>query len=453
MITIVKRPEKFTPAENPVIFQISSDHPSLVYFRAVLVDNESDAVVNQMDCFPTPDLPTGSYVNLSAMLSNTVRWELNNDSFALIKPIEKTLRAYRLKITERVLISNTGLIEDNYTYDNENDVNYVFEAEMGRVGFNNYQQIKYVINSANPATFLTSKPNYSNVNDLSAEHLYFLHDGTVPFLMVRIKLYSKTGSLVQMVAKQITDLESYKMFRLNVSPKALKDAASVDFSDVAYYTVDVADSLGQPKTVEKTYYYKPVECFRDYVNVLWVNSFSGLDSYQFHTPSDTLNFERFQIKKNVYGVNSDGVYSDINDGVYNPSDVIISNKVQATTKVNSFELNDNEGYWLAELYKSKQVFIELPDLSLVPVSLTSTSYTIPRIKFSHGKLNTIQVELRLTDGVIPVGSQAYANANGSIEFINKQMNTVTNNINGYGLTQEQEEDRDYNPDGYTENYS
>ena len=431
-ITIVKRPEKYSPAGNPIVWQVGSDASNFLLFRAVLMDADSGAVINQVDLFPTPAYQDGSYINLSKLLSNVVAWEVNNDSFQLVVPIQKTVARYRLKITER-LLDQSGAIVDGQVYDDQTDINFVWEAEMGRITHQNYIQSKYLVNATTVASFLTGKPNFTKVNDISLGHLYFLQNGTVPSLFARVRLYNRSKNLVGLVTEQLQDLDQFQMYRLNISPKALKDSNSVDFTDVSYYIVDLVDAAGTAKTVERVYQYEPVECWRDYMNIAWINSLGGLDSYQFTAPQDSINVNRFQIKVSPYGIDQDGVYSDMNGGIFNPTDVIISSKTTTTTRITSKELSDAEAYWLQELFQSKQAFCETTDMSLVPLLVNNTSYAIPRLKYRRGQLNIIEIDVTLAEGIIPTGASAYSASGTGISFIDSQMNTLAMNMNGYGI--------------------
>src|SRR5688500_13749041 len=113
------------------------------------------------------------------------------------------------------------------------------------------------------------------------------------------------------------------------------------------------------------------------------------------------------MNRNTSTINSDGLYSDIDGGVYNPSDIIIINTVRPETRLTSRPLKDVEAYWLQELFTSKQIFVELTDTSLAPALLNQTSYQIPRLKYVQGQLNTIQIEFTMAEGIIPTGSHAY----------------------------------------------
>ena len=152
------------------------------------------------------------------------------------------------------------------------------------------------------------------------------------------------------------------------------------------------------------------------------------------------------MKSNIYNINSDDEYSDINDTVFNPSDKIISNKPTTVTRVTSKELTDAESYWLQELFRTKQLFIELSDSSLACALLNNTTYQIPRLKYRRNELNTISIDFTLAEGIIPTGAHAYAIKKNSLEFIDSQMDSIDDNLPNYEITIDG--DTDYSEDDY-----
>ena len=448
MITITKRPQRYTPSNNSINYQFNSDNPNIVYFKVDVLDSDSSALMLTAKATPTPQTPSGSYFNLSKVLSNTVNWELDNNIDVFIAPMVKTVRGYKVGITE-YNVSGSSLVSGTTTL---TDTSYVFNGELDRIKSNNFLQSKYVINSLGVVHFLTNKPNNARVNDISSEYLYLLQDGSLSGLYARVRTYKDNGSNLTTKVVALNDLASYKMFRLNVSPKSLKQVFNIDFGKVAYYVVDVVDHVYNPKTEERVYVYDDTECNLEYMNVLFVNSLGGLDSYQFIQPQESININRFSIKKNVSTLGADGELSDVHGLLYNPSDAIINSTTTASVKLVSQELKDVQAYWLQELFSSKQIFIELPDGYFVPASLTNTSYNIPRLKYRLGEMNTINIELTLADGIIPSGSHAYSTNRSNIDFIDSQMNALANGLDSYGIQVTTPDTNDYSDEDYSEQY-
>lgn len=414
MIQITKRPAKYSPVYNPVIWEVQSDATTLIYFDVKLVDMVTAGIISSDRIFPFPTTPTLSYIDIGRFMRNTVDYQINNDAYTAAVGLLRPVRAYRLTITEKLLDTVTKTVIDGDVYDGSSDINYVFNGGFDRVSFTSYHQSNYLITSTSTATkFLTSKPNFPVVNDTSVEFLYFLQDRTASSLQLRVRTFSNAKVLLHTYSSNISGSTIFNMFRLNVSPKSLMLSLIVDFTNVDYYIVDVV-SNGTPKSESRTYIYGKQECNYEYLNLLWVNDLGGVDSYQFINPHETINIkDRFTIKKNIGGI-YDGVYTDISNGVYNPSEVIINNTTTGTVSVLSEPLKDAEAYWFVGLFKSKQVFLELPNYLLVPVMLLNTSYQIPRLKYVRDNLNNITVDFTLADGVLPSSIGAYGNVSNAV---------------------------------------
>jgi hypothetical protein len=107
---------------------------------------------------------------------------------------------------------------------------------------------------------------------------------------------------------------------------------------------------------------------------------------------------------------------------------------------------------LLELFTSKQIFVELPDTVLAPALLNNTTYSIPRLRYNKGNLNTIS-EFTMAGGIIPTGVQAYSRRVSSIEFIDSQMNTVQNNLPGWNITVSNPKPNQYDDEDYGHTYN
>jgi hypothetical protein len=329
--------------------------------------------------------------------------------FSVVAGLTKPVRAYRVKITEKILDANNVVIEGD-VYDNTSDVNYAFNASFDRVSFTSYTQNDYLVSSTSTATkFLTSKPNFATVNDASVEFLYFLQNKTESTLQLRVRTYDVSKTLLDTYTADVNNLNVYDMYRLNISPKALQASFGDVLSDVAYYVVDLI-SDGDVRSEARTYIYGKQECHNEYLNLLWENDFGGVDSYQFINPKETINVSnRFTIKRNIGGI-FNGLYSDISDSIYNPSEVIIDNTTTGSVSVITDPLSDAQAYWFVSLFKSKHVFLELPNYLLVPVMLQNNSYQIPRLRYVKNALNNITVDFTLAYGVLPSAYGAYDEA-------------------------------------------
>jgi hypothetical protein len=425
MITIVQSPLKYTPAGNPIILQIESSLSNILYFKIQVSESESDSLIASGNVYTTPDYVNGSYVNLSKILSNAVKWEINNSINIPSFAIEKAIIKYKVTLTEWGLVS--GILQEiGDPFEVPGD-HFTWEAEFDRISFHNYNISTYLVSNGLPANFLTQKPNYSVVNDYSSEQLYFLHESQSDLRLI-VKTFNSANTLIDTYSHSITGLGDSSLIRLQVSPKALSDSMLVNFADVSYYTIYLENATSIRKSEIRYYNYKSLACNVEPVNILWVNSLGGIDSYQFQNVQETINISRNTYKKNLFKLDN-GFYSDRTAEVLNPSEEIINVNQTGTYTATSAIISDSESIWLSGLFTSKQVYVELADYSLVPVIVTNPNYQIQRQKYNRGSFNTVQVTYTLNGDVIPMDaisiSQGFGSGSGQVEFIDQQMNYDT----------------------------
>lgn len=392
MISIVKTPQKYTPSNNPIIWQFTSNDSSISYFKVEVLATPSSNIISVMDCYITPDYPSGGYIDLSKVLTSYVSWEIKNDGL-LIQPVSNPIASYRLRITEKLMDGTTGSVHEVST---ENY--FVWEASMDRIFFNGYKQIDYVVTPSNAAKFLTNKPDFSFVNNVSNEMLYFIQEG-MDALNVVVKTYNTLRQIVDTKSFPISGLSSKSMFRILVAPKFLQANLLLDFTTVAYYTIQIVNTSNTAKSELRTYQYTQNPCNKSVVNLFWLNSLGGFDAYQFINPQQTVNTNKYSIKKNIFKLDANGIFSDYNNGIYNPAETIIESHPTSTAIVYSKQLNDGEAKWFTELYQSKQVYIELQNGDLVPAIVNNNSYQVQENKYLTNSVNQAQVELAFGESI------------------------------------------------------
>lgn len=229
MITLIKAPERYTPSENPIIFQIESDNPDVIYFKVEVLEAVSSAVISRQDI-------STNYVNLSGVLQNLVKWEVINSPLAqIVAPTTKSILKYKVKFTERGYVS--GIMTDLGLAYTLPDTYTVFNAKMDKFNFNAYRTNDYLINSTTKAKFLTFKPTTTIVNQYSTEQLYFLYEGTND-LKMEVRIYNSAGTLQYSVDYGCPAFSI--LYRLQASPKAfLAQGITHTFQENDYYTVTV----------------------------------------------------------------------------------------------------------------------------------------------------------------------------------------------------------------------
>ncbi|MES2265584.1 MAG: hypothetical protein V4520_02410 [Bacteroidota bacterium] len=391
MITILKQPNKYTPASNPVIFQMNSNDPAIQFFQVQVLADDNSVIVS-LRLFTTPDNRTGSYTDLSGILSNVVDYQLLVTPNMVDNP-SKLIQAYKLKITEK-LYTEHGII-DGVTI--TTNLFYVWNAELNPVLFNAYNFNNYVITGTTGTTaqFLTSKPNYTKVNGATSEYLYLLNDN-LNDAVISYKLYGNHTQLIGSYA--ISGVTLSRISRIDVSPKAISDKFVVDLTPVKFYTVQVKDLNGLNKTNLKTYTYEIPKCNRLPVEVLFANKLGGFDSFSFYAPRESVDVQKTTITRNPYVFDDAGNYTNVINGVMNPTTDTINSTSTSKYKVISAPLTDLETVWLKELIQSPKVYVRLSNSLMYPVQITNTNYPVLQKKFSTS-LMRLEIEMSAPSGI------------------------------------------------------
>ena len=385
MITIVKTPSEYTPAGNPIIFQVVSDNPNIIYFNVQLLEVPSGDTINFFNFYVRPDYLNGVSFNLSDVLSNLVETDINNSSQAVAIPLTDATVSYRLIITEK--LNSNGSIVNGDTYSNGNDKFTVWDAELSRVLFTNYNQDNWVANSNGRAKFLSLKDNVSKQSSTSTEHLYFLNKNNLA-KQCRIRTFNSAGAQNQVY---LPALPGGDMLRLNVAPKAINKLFNTDFASVDHYRIDLLDGNGNVVSEEKVYKYVNHKCTLQPINILFTNSLGGVESFTFFNPIETVNVTKTSLKTNVLQMNN-GIYSDSRDGIINQSQRTINVTTTSSFKVFSDVLTDHETIMLQELITSKNVYIELSDnQTLMPITIINNNYQVLLRRTNGFKLNRLEI--------------------------------------------------------------
>ena len=404
MIEVIQKPRKYSPSDNPIILQIESSFPENVflYFIVEIFEATSNSLITATEIFPKPNYRIGSDINLSKIISHAVKWQVDNDIEKAFVPMTKTLLKYKIKITERGIVS--GSIADLSSPYTLPDTFTIWNAEIDSYSFSRFVYSRYVISNSSPAKFLTYKPNDSYVDDFSSEQLYFMHDG-ISELTMQIKTYDMDNNLLNSYGAGLTGLPNNIMYAFKVSPKSLSRTLLVDFTDVVYYTVCLLDEDQNIRSEIRKYNYRKTPCNVDPQNLLWVNSLGGIDSYTFVNVEARNNITRNTIKKNPYKL-TDGLYTDREENIVNASEEIIDVTQQGSYTTYTQHITDAESIWLNELFKSNQVFIEVADGSLIPIIVTNTSYQILKQRLNKSAINSTQITYTINGALIPQGTIA-----------------------------------------------
>lgn len=407
MISIIKTPSTYSPVGNPIIFQVQSNNPDIVYFLVQVVESTTGNTIINQKYYIRPDYINGISFNLSDVLSNLVDTQINNSSEIVAVALTGSTLSYRLIITEK--INQSGQVVSGAVYNNSSDKFTVWNSELSRLLFTGYIQDKWVANSNIPAKFLCLKDQISKQSGTSTEHLYFLNKGNLA-KQCRIRTFDINGVQNHLY---LAPIPTGDMLRFNVSPKVIYHLYNTDFATVGHYRVDLLDANGAVVSEEKVYKYVGYKCTLQPVNILFSNSLGGLTSFTFFNPIESVTTSKTSLKTNILQLKN-GIYSDNNNGLLNETNKVIDVTSTATFKVFSDVLTDNETIMLKELIMAKKVFIELSDnKTLVPVTITNNSYNVNLRRTNGFKLNRLEISFTVQSGFIPSKSDLFGSGQDS----------------------------------------
>lgn len=399
-ITILSTPQLYSPSGNPITFVLRSNNTSSIGIMGYIYEHSTGNMIGQSRVFWKPpeigDTNSTAVLDIHTYLDPLVKYQVDNTN-SLSVTFNQPFLNYKLIFVEKQISS--GILVDGATA--SSNVYSVWDASLDRVSFNSFNHTDYIITNSvsTPKKFLTNKPDRSVVNDNSTELLYFLQDN-VENLTLQVEAYNEYNNLYSYLSYTIPNTSS-KMIRVNVSPRVLKSLGLNLNAPNTSYKVYLNKNIGNTtKTETRTYLYQN-RCGATPVNILWVNNLGGIDSYQFTNPKGTMNITRNTIQKNIYDSN-DNIYNDIENNIFNPSDEIVNINVSGTYEMFSGYVSDAETSWLTQLYRSKQVYIELSDLRLVPVLVEDTSYQIMRERNNKQGYNFFPIKLKVSEDILPL---------------------------------------------------
>jgi hypothetical protein len=386
MITISNQPQKFSPANNPISFQLASDKTTIIYFSVQVLAVDNSVIATQK--YPTlPYIIQGTYFDLSSILSSYVDYQLVNTN-NLIEPTPNISLAYKLSIQEYYLSFGAVVAGDTLM----TGVFNTWNSEIKRTDFTDYDFHRFAISSGYTGStqFLTNKPLVSNVYRNSTDYLYFLNDGLNA--KVRLDFYGLNNTLID--TRYITGVTA-NANRLNISPSFLSTyfsqftiqftsqfGANTPINLSNYFTVCLTDSLGVTKSEIRTYVLKNSSGCKQTFQLFFSNDKGGFDSIDLFNPKEQISFDVTTIMNNPYSLNSAGVVTDINNGVYNETSTVINSTSTSTYTAITDVLSDAQARWLKDIITADKVYLRLANGRLLPVSLSNNSYSVLQKRYS-----------------------------------------------------------------------
>jgi hypothetical protein len=377
-MTIDNQPQLYNPANSPNIFKLTSYNPNILNFGVKVLDAANNNLIANQIFQTLPNLSGATAFDLSRILSNLTGFQLNV-SGNIVEPVN-LVKSYKLQITENVISGSSIVTVDTIT----SSTFKIWNADLNPVQYNHYDYNDYVMQAdsgRSETLFLTSKPNYSKLHFHSTELLYLLNKDVSGYT-VSYKLYDKANHYIGLYT--YTGSTYSEAIRIQASPLALAEYFNIDFRPVKYFTVQVFDLAGSPKTKLRFYQYEQLKCNDEPVILVFANSFGGFDSCFFLNPKESISVTKNSIDRYPYSFNSTGAYSNINNKIYNKEKETISIDSLSTYTLVSQALNDVDSRYLKQLFTSPEVYVKLQDGNFLPVQLVNNNYEVQKQRYSTG---------------------------------------------------------------------
>jgi hypothetical protein len=222
---------------------------------------------------------------------------------------------------------------------------------------------------------------------------------TINYSIVKHSVQNFTGSTAGSPATTVSTFEfdTNGMIRIQSSIRTLRELGYTGTIDTYSVTIKLN---GEPISKTFNYIHCEPECNQRLVNVLWLNSFGTIDTFQFQEPVVTTSTERNSIRRNNANLSSNQVY--VTRDTFNVEKYVYNEVTKSTVKLHSNWISNDTAEWLTELYKTKQCWVELNNGQLLPCQIQENSYTITRN--SYNQVAQVEFNLEFDNNVIlPTG--------------------------------------------------
>ena len=397
-ITISQTPQLYSPANNPVIFAASSNASGFLYFQFEVFKQGDSIPFQTLKLYPSPDNQTGVAVDISNVLKDVVEHEFKNYTTAITDTFTKNILQYYVKFTEKILGSGSVVDGANLS----SSTYFAFNGALDKISNKYFTYSNYVANQVanNQIRFLTTQPLTKNITDTTNEGLYFFVATSSTNITARYIFYSSNGTVLKTDNRTITNAN--RIVRLNTSIARLKVdiTPSTVIPNTKYFTVQLFNTSNTAISELRTYNYEPLPCHLDPINIVWVNKYGMLDTYQFVNPVSTLNVERTLIQKNPLAIDGTGKLQEYNGNLFNIVDQILTVNPKQEIKASTRPLTDSEAQWLSGLLTSPQVYLQVTTDLFIPVTVSDSTLTLTPKRFLT-ELNVYQFTFKLSDGFTP----------------------------------------------------
>jgi hypothetical protein len=269
--------------------------------------------------------------------------------------------------------------------------------------------------------FLTDAPRIQTIQTNENYVLYYLNGLTGDRQYTEtdycyFQFYDENNNRVQYFSQPLNYAATYAQptgytdnLTINALPCGPVDInnifATIDFSTIAYYTVQLCYGTGTPAgpISELFYFYVETNCLPQNVRVAFLNNRGGFDYYTFTAyRQDTKKITRQTYDSRYYQTNPNTPDRDMGRTVKT-----FATDVEQEIELESDFISVSIGQWLEQLFYSPQVYIMKPDYispidrqdkvykDLQPVQILSTE--VQTITKKHQKLNKYKITMKVAN--------------------------------------------------------
>jgi len=374
-VTIQQNPQKFTPANNPVVFTFDSDQTAQPNFSFIVELYIETTLYSTHQVFPQFGIL--AKFNATEAIKSTLSSPLVTNG-NLLTPYLTAFTTLNIIVYEQY--GTPVAIGANATSNNI----IAFNAALRHDVFFSYDYLNYNVSRANlnlQVDFLTSWPRARKYFCGLTEKIFlgFLTDRKNS-IEIEYILYDATNTIITsyIYAPGAFNFEDINV--LDASPATIiinTTITALDFAAAAYYTVRAYDTgIGvNPGTTESFEIHIDNECHQYETRRLhWLNKLGVWDSFTFtlvSTESTSLEGVTYEREKGVWDGN---LYKY---PLYQGEITTYSKRAEDTMILNSDWIYEEVQQWLVrECYESPNVYLESSSGNFEPVNIVNKNYTL-----------------------------------------------------------------------------
>lgn len=353
-LSVTDQPQEFSPAYNDLVYiALSTLAPNVVYTNTVNVTYPASIPDVVLKYNPRPDnyLYSDAHRIIENYCTHDFDFTVGADKTFMRAP--NSWVRYRCDLAEDSSVTS-GLVK------------FAFNACLDQDAWINYDEDTYLFSSGSTGTlFLTNSPRNISIGLTDRYNLGIMmqtYVGYCPANDLEINTYDINGNLIDTLTRTNYEfdgnLDDNKFLNLLVGPHdintAIDPAPALITSAVAYYTVQLKDSIGPYKSELFTFTID-TECSEyEPQRLFFLNNWGRFDAFTFkQAKQEFTEYDKSYYKKYT-GEISGGLW------VRNTYDRAISqfNTLKTESRIiNSDWITEEESAWLEELISSPVVYL------------------------------------------------------------------------------------------------